>query len=234
MPRRVIKILARWIRGRSGFRPGRPRAPPRPRCRNAPAFPTGQVVARIAAAKRDVLLRPWPACPRPARAETGAARHRRGSHRPGHDLDAGWRRLRQADGFQRVQRGLMDAQHMASVSGRILPATHTGADRSEVGGQRRGSRGHAAAAAAGAAAFDFVGGGQHVLGALAGAGHIAEPDGAAEMMAVIARGDDRDDLGRRAPPPRCGTASGSGSVSWNCTSRRSAPPRAWPAPRRGR
>jgi hypothetical protein len=29
-----------------------------------------------------------PACPRPARGETGSARHRRGSPRPGHDLDA--------------------------------------------------------------------------------------------------------------------------------------------------
>ncbi len=41
--------------------------------------------------------------------------------------------------------------------------------------------------------LDLVGRGQHVGLALARARHVAEPDGAAEMVAVIARGDGADD-----------------------------------------
>ena len=55
--------------------------------------------------------------------------------------------------------------------------------------------------------LDLVGRAEHIRLALALARHIAQADRAAEVMAVIARGDRADDLAVAQRPPRCGTAA---------------------------
>ena len=82
--------------------------------------------------------------------------------------------------------------------------------------------------------LDLVGRGEHVRLALAGAGHVAQADGAAERVAVVARGE----MPTILPSRTIGSlwkSSGSGSVRRNWTQpARSARPRACAAPRRGR